>query len=267
MQIVPHDRVTETCRDICLACPCGFCRCYGSLDKDRAAFAKLRRILRCQGKRSELTDRDSHTCSLLFHKRAGSCRTDLVHLEISHFPVFQGDKFGILAADLKDSVCLRVPVDSRFCLRCDLIPDRICAHHPSDTFTTGTGDADSCKFHFPETLPDACKSFPYHAFRITGSTEILEINDVSLPVCKDQVCTCGTDINTECTAVLRDHTGHFRLIETGTLGKNQLRKKGFLHLFSFFCTQKGFGKFPTAKKHLLPVFYICFRFFKIAFAI
>ena len=158
-------------------------------------------------------------------------------------------------------------MDSRFRLRCDFISDRICPHHPSDTFTTGTGDADSRKFHFPETLPDDCKSFPYHAFRIAGSAEILEINNVSLPVCKDQVCTCGTDINAKRTAVLRDHTGHFRLIETGTFCKNQLRKKGFLHLFSFFCTQKGFGKFPTAKKHLLPVFHICFRFFKIAFAI
>ena len=89
VQIVTHNCMTKPCSNVCLTCSCGFCRCDGSLDKDRTAFTKLRRILRCQGKRSEFTDRDSHTCRLLFHKRASSCRTDLIHLKICHFAVFQ----------------------------------------------------------------------------------------------------------------------------------------------------------------------------------
>ena len=158
-------------------------------------------------------------------------------------------------------------MDSCLCLCRDLIPDRVCTHHPSNTFPPGTGDANSGKLYFPEPFTDTCKAFPDNPFRIAGRAEILEINDVSLPVCENKVCTCGTNINAKCTAVIRDHAGHFRLIETCAFCKDKPRKKGSLHLFSFFRTPQGFDKFPAAKEHLFPVFRIRSGLFKIAFPI
>ena len=55
-----------------------------------------------------LCQRNAQASRLLFDKGTGSRRADLVHLKVHHLAVFHGNVFGILAADLKDRIRIRI---------------------------------------------------------------------------------------------------------------------------------------------------------------
>ena len=217
--------MAQTCRDISLTGTGALSRCNGSLDKYRTPFAQLCRLIGRKRQRTKLPNRDIHSRGLFFHKRTSTGSADLVHHKIADFTILNRDIFGILPADFKDSIHLRINKCRCLCLRRDLILDRVSPHHPSQTFPPGTGDADRRKYNLSKPLPNTGKPRADCFFRVACRTQILEINDVSSLVSKDKICTGGTNINPQRTAICRYHAGCHRLRQICAFPQHQFRQR------------------------------------------
>ena len=133
VQVVLHDGVAQSGRNVCLWNAFGSGRSNGSFNEYRTALAQCGRALCGQRQLAKFSQRDTHTGGLFLYKRTGARCADLVHLEIHDLTVFQADVFAVLPADLKDSIHLRHPVRSALCLRGDLIPHGIGTDALADT--------------------------------------------------------------------------------------------------------------------------------------
>lgn len=111
--------------------------------EDGAAAGEGERILRIERKRCKfLREVDAQPHCLLLNKGTGSCRADLVHVEVSNGTIFcEPDELGILTTDLDDGVGVWATIDGAFGLGGDLVDDQIGADRMTDQFAAGTGDA------------------------------------------------------------------------------------------------------------------------------
>ena len=130
VQVVLHDGVAQSGRNICLWNAFGSGRSNSGFNEYRAALAQCGRVLCGQRQLAKFSQRNPHAGGLFLYKRTGTGSADLVHLKIHDFTVLDADVFAILSADLKHGIDFRHPMSSSLGLRSDLIPDSIC----SDTF-------------------------------------------------------------------------------------------------------------------------------------
>ena len=226
MQIVLHDGVAQSGRNICLWNAFGSGRSNGGFNEYRAALAQCGRVLCGQRQRAEFSQRNAHAGGLLFYKGTGARCADLVHLEIHDFAVFQADVFAVLPADFKDSIHLRHPVRSTLCLRGDLIPHDIGTDALADALPPGTGHTHRRKAHCAKSFPDAGKSLANGSFRVACGAQILEIHQFTLRPHQNKIGAGGTNINTQRAALLREDTGGLRLGKICTGQQFQSGKPG-----------------------------------------
>ena len=226
MQIVLHDGVAQSGRNICLWNAFGSGRSNGGFNEYRAALAQCGRVLCGQRQRAEFSQRNAHAGGLLFYKGTGARCADLVHLEIHDFAVFQADVFAVLPADFKDSIHLRHPVRSTLCLRGDLIPHDIGTDALADALPPGTGHTHRRKAHCAKSFPDAGKSLANGSFRVACGAQILEIHQFTLRPHQNKIGAGGTNINTQRAALLREDTGGLRLGKICTGQQFQFGKSG-----------------------------------------
>ena len=226
VQVVLHDGVAQSGRNICLWNAFGSGRSNGSFNEYRTALAQCGRALCGQRQRTKFYQRDPHAGGLFLYKRTGARCADLVHLEIHDLTVFQADVFAVLPADLKDSIHLRHPVRSAFCLCRDLVPHGIRADAFADALPPGTGHAYRRKAHCAKTFPDTGQPLTDGSFRVACSAQILEIHQFSLRPHQNKVGARGTDINAQRTAFFREDTGGLRLGKICTGQQFQSGKPG-----------------------------------------
>ena len=116
-----------------------------ALHKHRAALTEPRGTLRAQCQTREFPlDADAQLLRLLFQERARARRAGLIHGEIHHHAVFDGDELRILPADLENRVH-RLPtqrfadVDSPRLVRRDFVVHHVRAHELGDQFAPASG--------------------------------------------------------------------------------------------------------------------------------
>ena len=226
MQIVLHDGVAQSGRNVCLRNAFGSGRSNGSFNEYRTALAQCGRALCGQRQRTKFYQWDAHTGSLFFHKRTGTGSADLVHLKIHNFTVLDADVFAILSADLKHSIDFRHPMSSSLGLRSDLIPHGIGTDALADALPPGTGHAYRRKAHCAKPFPDTGQPLTDGSFRVACSAQILEIHQFSLRPHQNKVGARGTDINAQRTAFFREDTGGLRLGKICTGQQFQSGKPG-----------------------------------------
>lgn len=203
VQVVLHDGVAQSGRNVCLWNAFGSGRSNGSFNEYRTALAQCGRALCGQRQLAKFSQGDTHTGGLFLYKRTGARCADLVHLEIHDLTVFQADVFAVLPADLKDSIHLRHPVRSALCLRGDLIPHGIGTDALADTLPPGASHAHRRKAHRTEPFPDAGQPLADSSFRVACGAQILEIHQFTLRPHQNKVGAGGTDVDAQRTALLR----------------------------------------------------------------
>ena len=195
VQIVLHDGVAQSGRNVCLRNAFGSGRSNGSFNEYRTALAQCGRALCGQRQRTKFYQRDTHTGGLFLYKRTGARCADLVHLEIHNFTVLDADVFAILSADLKDSIHLRHPVRSALCLRGDLIPHGIGTDALADTLPPGASHAHRRKAHRTEPFPDAGQPLADSSFRVACGAQILKVYQFAVSTDQNEVRAGRTNIN------------------------------------------------------------------------
>ena len=182
MQVVPHNGVAEACGNICFSGSGCFCRSNGSFNKDRTALSECCGLFCRQGHWSEFANRNIHPGSLFFHKGTGSGCTDFIHHEVFHFPVFQGNVFGVLPANFEDRVYLWVDIGSRLCLSGNFIADNICSEHSSDSGSAGARYTNGKKRNVSIFFEYVLKAGADGVFRVAGSAKVLVVYHSTIPV-------------------------------------------------------------------------------------
>lgn len=201
-------------------------------------------MLAGQRQRTELRNRDSHARRLLLDKRAGTGRTDLVHLEVRDLAVFERDILAVLTADFKYGVRLRHPVRRRTRLCGDFVTDGIRAHHAAHAFTPRAGHADTAHGEIAVFALNLRQSAADNALRVTGRAEILEVDECAVLRHEHEVGAGRANINADERAVLRHDLRAAWLGEVGSLAQCQLWQTDFLcaaHFALCKCRQQRFG--------------------------
>ena len=207
MQIVLHDGVAQSGRNICLWNAFGSGRSNGGFNEYRAALAQCGRVLCGQRQLAKFSQRNPHAGGLFLYKRTGARCADLVHLEIHDFAVFQADVFAVLPADLKDSIHLRHPVRSALCLRGDLIPHGIGTDALADTLPPGASHAHRRKAHRTEPFPDAGQPLADSSFRVACGAQILKVYQFTVSTDQNKIGTGRTDVDAQCAATFWNDLG------------------------------------------------------------
>ena len=202
VQIIAHNGITQTCRNICWFRPLGLGCCNGVFYKNRTAVPQIQGRQGGQCQWPEFLKGNSHARRLFLNKGTGSRCADLIHLEIPDIPMIQGNIFGILSTDFKYRIHFLVNKCRGPCLGRDLVTDRLGLQTAPDLLPSGSGYPDSFDGQpFAQHLLQVIKPLFHSAGRIPSGTQVLRMDQPSPLVQHHQIGTGRADINAKKAAV------------------------------------------------------------------